>query len=222
LTPIDEFTVVELKTGSLTIKKGLWFWKDKLFIPANSAVKQQLLQEFHDSLLGGHGGYQKTLARLSAQCFWKNMANTVEEYIRACSICQQAKYSNQPPAGLLQPLPIPNQIWQDIAMDFITGLPLSHGYSVILAIIDCLSKFAHFLPLTVDFSAPKVTDLFIKEIMSIHGLLQTIVSDRDKDFTSKFWEQICVRQGIKLARSSAYHPQTDGQTEVLNRCLEMF
>ena len=67
LTPIDEFTVVELKIGSLTIKKGLWFWKDKLFTPANSAVKQQLLQEFHDSLLGGHGGYQKTLARLSAQ-----------------------------------------------------------------------------------------------------------------------------------------------------------
>jgi len=150
------------------------------------------------------------------------MAITVKEYIRACSICQQVRYNNQPPAGLLQPLPIPNQIWQNIAMDFITSLPLSHGYSVILVIIDCLSKFAHFLPLTTDFSTPKVADVFIKEIVSIHGLSQTIVSDCDKVFTSKFWEQICARKGIKLARNSAYHPQSDGQTEVLNRCLETY
>ena len=210
MTPIDEFTAAELKIGTLTIKKGLWFWKDKLFIPTNSVVKQQLLQEFHDSLLGGHGGYQKTLARLSAQFFWKNIASTVREYIRACYICQQAKYSNQPFVDLLQPLPIPNQIWQDIDMDFITGLPLSHGYSVILVIIDRLSKFSHFLPLTADFSTPKVADVFIKEIVSIHGLPQTIVSNRDKVFTSKFWEQTCARQGIKLAHNSAYHPQSDG------------
>ena len=190
LKPFDEFIAAELKTGHLTIRKGLWFWKDKLFIPANSAIKKQLLQEFCDSLLGGHCGYQKTLARLLAQFFWKNMANMVKAYIRACSICQQAKYNNLPPAGLLQPLPIPNKIWHDIAMDFITGLPLSHGYSVILVIIDRLSKFAHFLPLQTDFSTPKVVDVFIKEVVSIHGIPQTIVSDRDKVFTSKFWEQI--------------------------------
>jgi len=101
LSPIDEFSEAELKTGKLIIKKGLWFWKDKLFIPAKSSVKQRLLHEFHDSLLGRHGGYQKTLSRLSTQFFWKNMVSSVKEYIRGCSICQQAKYSNQPPAGLL-------------------------------------------------------------------------------------------------------------------------
>jgi len=107
-------------------------------------------------------------------------------------------------------------------MDFITRLPIANGYSIILVIIDRLSKFAHFIPLTTDFSAHKVADLFIQEIVSMHGLPQSIVSNRDKVFTSKFWDQICSRQGIKLARNLAYHSQSDGQAEVLNRCLEMY
>jgi len=166
----------------------VWFWDDKIFIPKNSELKKQILQEFHDSVLGGHGGYKKTLASVTAQFFWKNMASTVKEYVKACPICQQAKYNTLPPAGLLQPVPISDHIWQDIAMDFITGLPMSHGYSVILVVIDRLSKFAHFIPLTVDFSARKVVYAFIKTVVSVHEIPKIIVSDRDKVFTNKFWE----------------------------------
>jgi len=150
------------------------------------------------------------------------MASSVKVYVRACSVCQQAKYSTLPLVGLLHPLPVPTQTWQDIDMNFITGLPLSHGYFVILVVVDRLSKFAYFIPLPTDFSAPKVADSFIHTVVSVHGLPHSILSYRDKVFTSKFWEQICKRQGITVARSSAYHPQTNGQTEVLNRCLEMY
>ena len=114
------------------------------------------------------------------------MASSVKAYVRACSVCQQAKYSTLPPAGLLQPLHMPTQTWQDIAMDFITGLPWSHGYSVILVVVDSLSEFVYFIPLPADFSAPEVADSFIHTVVSVHGLPHSIVSDRDKVFTSKF------------------------------------
>jgi len=141
---------------------------------------------------------------MTEQFFWKNMANTVKEYVKACPISQQAKYNTLPPAGPFQPLPILYHIWQDIAMDFVIGLLMSHGYSVKLVVIDHLSKFAHFIPLTA--STPKVVDAFIKMVVSVHGIPKTIVSSRDKVFTSKFWEQICVYQGISLVCSSAYLP----------------
>ena len=186
LQPISEFSQDELLSGRLTIKTGLWFWDDRDFISASSVLKTMLLKEYHDSIIGGHGGCQKTLSRLSAQFFWKHMASSIKAYVKACSVCQQAKYNTLPPAGLLQPLPVPTQTWQDIAMDFITGLPLSHGYFVILVVVDWLSKFAYFIPLPTYFSAPKVADSFIHIVVSVHGLPHSIISDRDKVFTSKF------------------------------------
>jgi len=86
-----------------------------------------ILKEFHDSLVGGHAGIKRTLARITIHFFWKGMAQDVQQYVKNCIICQQAKYSTHPPASLMQPLPIPQHIWQDITMDFITGLPFSHG-----------------------------------------------------------------------------------------------
>jgi len=181
-----------------------------------------ILKEFYDSLVGGHAGIKRTLARIAAQFFWKGMAQDVQQYVKNCIICQQAKYSTHPPAGLMQPLPIPQHIWRDIAMDFITGLPLSHGCSVILVVVDRLSKFAYFIPLTADFTAKMVADLLIQHVIKIHGVPHSIVSDRDKLFTSRFWQHLFTRQGTQLAMSSSYHPQTDGQSEIPNRCLEMY
>jgi len=162
---------------------------------------------------------RKHLLRLQLSYFGKIWPNRLN---KACQICQQAKYCTLPLVGLLQPLPIPTQIWQDISMDFIMGLPVVHGYSVILVVVDRLSKFAYFIPLPPDFTTPKVVEVFIKQVVSIHGLPQSIVSDRKKKFTNKFWEQCCKGLGIRLARSYAYHPESDDQTKVLNRCLEMY
>jgi len=134
----------------------------------------------------------------------------------------KAKSENKLPAGLLQLLPIPSQVWEAICMDFITALPPSHGYSVIMVVIDRLSKFAHFLPLKEDFNNKTVAEAFVQNIVKLRGFPKTIVSDRDKVFISRFWQQLFQTQGTKLALSSAYHPETDGQSEVLNKTLEMY
>jgi hypothetical protein len=150
------------------------------------------------------------------------MKKDIVEYVQNCVICQQAKTTNTSPAGLLQPLPIPSQVWEDVAMDFITGLPPSHGYTTIMVVVDRLTKYAHFIAMKSDYTSKSLAELFMHNIVKLHGMPKSIVSDRDKVFTSAFWQQLFKLQGTSLAMSSAYHPQTDGQTEVLNKGLELF
>uniref|UniRef100_A0A2N9ER56 Integrase catalytic domain-containing protein n=1 Tax=Fagus sylvatica TaxID=28930 RepID=A0A2N9ER56_FAGSY len=130
------------------------------------------------------------------------------------------KLSNQ--LGLLQPLPIPHRPWYSISMDFIEGLPNSNKQNVILVIVVRLTKYVHFFSLAHPYTAAKVASLFMQNIFKLHGLPSSIVSDRDIAFTSTFWQELFTRQGIDLAMSIAYHPQTDGQTEVVNRSLEQY
>ena len=150
------------------------------------------------------------------------MRSDITKFVRECSICQQAKVDHVLPAGLLQPLLIPQQIWEDIAMDFIVQLPASQGFSTILVVVDRLSKFGYFIPMKADFNSKLVAEAFINNIVKIHGFPKTIVSDRDRVFISSFWQQLFKAQGTTLAMSSSYHPQSDGQTENLNKTLEMY
>ena len=150
------------------------------------------------------------------------MAQEVKEWVKKCQVFQQHKYSTQKPFGLLQPLAIPNQVWEDITMDFITHLPSSHGKTVIWVIVDRFSKYAHFLPLPPKFTVASIAPIFIDEIYKLLGTPKSIVSDRDRVFTSRFWKELFKISGTILSFSSAYHPQTDGQSEVTNRILETF
>ncbi|PNX93307.1 Ty3/gypsy retrotransposon protein [Trifolium pratense] len=205
-----------------TVREGLLYWKDRLVIPVEEALIQRILPEYHSSPIGGHAGITRTMARLKAQFYWPKMQEQVQEYVQNCVICQQAKVSNTLPSGLLQPLPIPQQVWKDIAMDFITGLPIVNGFSVIMVVVDRLTKYAHFLTLKAYYSSKTVAEAFMSNIVKLHGMPRSIVSDRDKVFTSAFWQHLFKLQGTTLAMSSAYHPQTDGQSEILNKCLEMY
>ncbi|KAD7479941.1 hypothetical protein E3N88_03077 [Mikania micrantha] len=211
-TPLPDFSLVD----------GFLFHRKRLVIPDVPGLRLKLLQEAHDTPTGGHGGFLKTLKRLSSQYFWPHMNKDIRLHVQNCITCQQQKYQTTSPAGLLQPLPIPNQIWEDVSMDFIVGLPPSKRFDTILVVIDRLSKYAHFLSLSHPFTAKTVANLFCKEIVRLHGFPRSIVSDRDVVFLSQFWQELFRLSQTKLNLSSSYHPQMDGQSEVLNRCLESY
>ncbi|KAL4578498.1 hypothetical protein LXL04_014621 [Taraxacum kok-saghyz] len=132
------------------------------------------------------------------------------------------KYSTHKPYGLLQPLPTPPSPWHDISMDFITHLPPANSKTAIWVIVDHLTKLAHFISLPAHYTATSLATIFLKDIYRLHVLPNSILSDQDPLFLSHFWAQLFKQLGTKLRHSSAYHPQTDGQTEVINRCLEAY
>lgn len=124
--------------------------------------------------------------------------------------------------GLLEPLPLPTKVWEGISMDFVEGLPMSQGKNVIMVVVNQYSKFALFIPLQHPFPTIKVANAFFDEIFHLHGLPKSIVSNRDKVFLSSFWQELFKIQGTQLNLSSAYHPQSDSQTERVNQCLECY
>ena len=126
------------------------------------------------------------------------------------------------PAGLLQPLPLPTCVWEDISMDFIEGLSTSYGFLVIMVVVDRLSKYGHFIVVKHPYSAKTITELFVKEIAWLHDMPRSIISDCDPIFTKQFRVEFFRLQGSDLRMSFSYHLQANGQTEVLNRCLETY
>ncbi|KAL0342684.1 UNVERIFIED_CONTAM: Transposon Ty3-G Gag-Pol polyprotein [Sesamum calycinum] len=170
----------------------------------------------HDSALGGHSGINGTLHRLKMLFYWPTVKEEVQTWIRECETCQRSKHENNAYPGLLQPLPIPEQAWSCISMDLIEGLPQSYGKDSILVVFDRLTKYSHFIPLKHPYTTVSIAKV------QLHGLPVSIVSDRDRIFTSNFWKELFGLTGVSLDMSSAYHPQTDGQTERINQCLENY
>lgn len=215
-------TKLESTTGqeNFSEKKDFIYYKQHLYIPDVGDIKLQLLQELHTSPTGGHSGKKMTLARLSAVVYWPEMKNTVENYTKQCHICQLVKYQTSNPYVLLNPLPIPENTWEDISMDFITHLPNSNGKSTIWVLVDRLSKFASFISLPPKFNAAYLANIFIFELYSFFWLPKSIVLDQDLLFLSHFWQELFKQVGTTLKFSSAYHSQTNGQSKVVNGTLE--
>jgi len=207
----------------LLINGVLCMQRNDLFlvcIPADSDLRLSLLHDAHDSVIAGHFGFEKTYGHLRSRFFWPTMAKEVRLYIHTCESCQRNKPGNQLPAGLLQPLPIPDQPWQTVTMDFIGPLPTTpRGFDSVTVFVDKLSKQVHFVASKTSDTASQVARIFFDNIFRLHGLPTTIVSDRDAKFTSRFWTELSRLLDVHLAMSTAFHPQTDGQTERANRTL---
>jgi hypothetical protein len=168
-----------------------------------------------------HPGTTKMYLDLKTRYWWRGMKKEIAQYVARCDICQRTKAEHQKPAGLLQPLPIPEWKWEEIGMDSVTGLPQTQkGNDSIWVIIDRLTKVAHFIPVKTTFGGATLARIYLKEIVRLHGIPRKIVSDRGTQFPSKFWTSLQKAMGTKLDFSTAYHPQTDGQTERVNKVLE--
>ena len=189
-----------------------------LFVPDD--LRSQVILWAHNSNLACHPGSHRTCHLIAQRFWWPSLRKDVREFIRACPTCNQNKSSSQPPAGLLQPLPVPTRPWSHISLDFVTGLPASDGMTVILTVVDRFSKMAHFIPLPKLPSAKETAQVVLDNVFRLHGLPKDIVSDRGPQFTSTFWREFCSLLGATVSLTSGFHPQSNGQSERANQELE--
>ncbi|KAK1414363.1 hypothetical protein QVD17_16561 [Tagetes erecta] len=198
----------------------IWCGK-RLCVPDDSALRDSLLSEAHSSPFSIHPGSTKMYRDLRQNFWWNGMKEDVARYVSKCLTCQQVKIEHQRASGLLQPLSIPVWKWDEISMDFVTGLPKTFKKNdAIWVVVDRLSKSAHFLPIQQGYSVSKLSEVFLQEIIRLHGTPSSIVSDRDPRFTSRFWKGFQAAWGTRLNFSTAFHPQTDGQSERTIQTLE--
>jgi hypothetical protein len=170
-------------------------------------LRIRILQEMHDAPSAGHFGIEKTIARIQQQYWWPTVRKDVTNYVRSCLTCQRNKPSQQAPAGLLQPLPVPDGRWTEVSMDFVGPFPETpRGYNAVLVMIDRFTKRAHFAATRTDVSAYETARLFLHNVVRLHGMPMSIVCDRDTRFTNDFWRELMRMLGTNMKYSTAYHP----------------
>ena len=193
-----------------------------LYIPKNAgnALRQECLEWVHVHPFSGHVGRDRTAEIIRRDFWWPGIYEDTAKYVDSCEMCSRNKSTNRKKAGLLSPLPIPGRPWESIGMDFISHLPKTKaGNTAIYVVIDRLTKLVHIAATTDTSTATDVATLFLDMVFKHHGLPRNIVSDRGVKFTSSFWTSLCTQVGIQLKMSTAYHPETDGQTERLNMVI---
>jgi transposase InsO family protein len=194
---------------------------NRIWVPLLGDYREKVLDEAHKTRYSIHPGSTKMYQDLKKNYWWPGMKNDMVKYVAKCLTCSQVKAEHQRPYGKIQPLDIPEWKWEHLTMDFITKLPrTAKRYDTIWVIVDRLTKSAHFIPIKEKISSEKLATVFTNEIISRHGLPVSIVSDRDTRFTSKFWKKFHKEMGTRLHFSTAYHPQTDGQSERTIQTLE--
>ena len=201
-------------------KDGLYYTTTgRLAVPAS--VVPLVQQECHDQPYSGHFGVKKTLKTVERSYWWPQWREAVVKYVSTCASCQRVKAVQKKPGGLLQSLPTPDAPWESVSMDFIVELTETEsGKNAIFVLVDRFSKMVHLIPCTTTCTAEEAAELFLSNIYRLHGMPKELICDRDTRWTSQFWKQLCESLNVQIKMSSAFHPQTDGQTERVNRVLE--
>lgn len=205
-----------------TWQDGLLLHKSLVYIPQDDDIRVEIVRQHHDVPLAGHPGVEKTLELLSRNYYFPGMATYVKNYVTTCDPCSRGKTPRHQKHGELAPIPVPSSPWRGISCDFIVDLPMSKGFDSLLVFVDRLTKMAHYVPCTKTATAPDFARLFIDNVIRLHGIPDSIVSDRGAIFTSHFWKSLSTMLKLKQKLSTAFHPQTDGQTERQNQTIEQY
>jgi len=220
--PADLSSPVKVSVSDCTIdENGYLRFRGRLWVPNYEPLRTAIVQELHDSVLTGHPGKNGTIAVVSRDFFWPNLQATVKQFVRNCGVCGRTKVWRDRKHGLLRPLPVPEQQWQEISVDFVGPLPMSNGFDTIAVFTDRLSKGVLLVPCHSTITSEGFARLFISSYYGLHGLSRAMVSDRGPQFIGQAWKTICKLLRIERRLSTAFHPQTDGSTERTNIEVEV-
>lgn len=199
---------------------GLIYNRQKqLLVPNNESLRTYIIHSCHDELTASHRSMVKTVELIQRQFYWKHMHETISNYVSTCHICQQVKISTQVKLGLLHPIKSPDSPWHTFTMDLIKLPRTISGYDCVIVYVDKLTKMVHYVPCNIEIDSIGLAKLTIHNVIRLHGIPIKIISDRDPRITSSFWSELWKQLGTTIRMSTAFHPQTDGQTERANRTL---
>jgi RNase H-like domain found in reverse transcriptase/Reverse transcriptase (RNA-dependent DNA polymerase)/Integrase zinc binding domain/Chromo (CHRromatin Organisation MOdifier) domain len=215
-------STLSLHAAEWTEKEGLLYFWDRIYVPNDPRLRRRIISQHHDSQIAGHPGRWKTLELISRNYWWPQMSQLIGQYCRTCDLCLRTKVPRRKPIGELHPLPVPESHWSVVSVDFIVELPESNGYDAVMCCVDSVGKRAHFIPTHTTVTALGAARLYLHHVWKLHGLPDAFLCDRGPQFVAEFTRELYRLLGIKLFASTAYHPQTDGQTERVNQELEQF
>jgi len=207
-----------------SIISGALTYEGRTYVPADDALLTKVISLFHDNPESGHFGALKTTELVSRDFYWPVMDTRVRKYVSGCEVCHRIKAPRHARHGINMLLEIPSRPWEGVTMDFVTDLPEStaSGYTGILVIVDRLTKMAIYLPCRKDIDSPELARLFFEHVICKRGVPDNIVTDRGTQFTCRFWTRVCSHLSTDHRLSTAFHPQTDGQTERQNQTMEQY
>ncbi|SJL14660.1 uncharacterized protein ARMOST_18125 [Armillaria ostoyae] len=206
----------------ITEKDGILYYDNRVYVPRHSSLRGEIISQSHDHIMAGHPGIAKTKELVQREYWWPKIQKDVEAYVKGCETCQRTKSNNQAKSALLHPNAIPTEPWTHISVDMVTGLPDSNGHDALLVVVDRFSKAIILIPCNVELSAEGWARMLRDHVYARHGMPQVVISDRGPQFVSAFMKELYRMLDITQNASTAFHPQTDGQTERVNQEVEKY
>jgi len=203
-------------------KEGVLQFRGKIYVPWSSDLRRRVVSLCHNTKVTGHPRCWKTLELVSRNYWWPQISRYIRQYISTCDLCLRTKLIRQALVGKLHPLRIPDSRWDMLSVDFIVELLLSSGHNAVITVVDSVLKQVHFIPTHTTVTVEGAARLFLHQVWKLHGLLKYVVSDYGPQFIAHFTRELYHLLGIKLVSSTAWHPQTDGQTERVNQELDQY